>query len=141
MSRSTKRDLSFWNGNDIQGEALAKLYELALPMNHNVDPDILKDWHYLQASDHFLFMSTKAAPQPLHNRYSPYNSPFEAFINYMNILNDFSLRMDENPLKPDCFEELENCRRLLKEKEQEIEEFREEIRRLKRHKRLPRSGG
>lgn len=136
-----ERDLSFWNGNDIQGEALAKLYELALPMNHNVDPDILKDWHYLQASDHFLFMSTKAAPQPLHNRYSPYNSPFEAFINYMNILNDFSLRMDENPLKPDCFEELENCRRFLKEKEQEIEEFREEIRRLKRHKRLPRSGG
>jgi len=49
--------------------------------------------------------------------------------------------MDENPLKPDCFEELENCRRLLKEKEQEIEEFREEIRRLKRHKRLPGSGG
>ena len=58
------------------------------------DPVLLKDWQYLQTSDHFYFMSTKyMADGDVYARNNPYDSPYEAFMNYMNVLNDFTIRL------------------------------------------------
>jgi alpha-amylase len=55
-----------------------------------------RDWGYLQASDHLYYMSTKFfADQAVHNYFNPYNSPYDAFINYMNILSDFIIRLEK----------------------------------------------
>ena len=61
------------------------------------DPVLLKDWQYLQTSDHFYYMSTKCfSDGDVHAYFNPYDSPYEAFMNYMNVLNDFSLRLNRN---------------------------------------------
>ena len=59
------------------------------------DENIRKDWQYLQTSDHFYYMSTKwFSDGDVHKYFNPYESPYDAFINYMNILTDFSLRLE-----------------------------------------------
>jgi alpha-amylase/alpha-mannosidase (GH57 family) len=60
------------------------------------DPKIQIDWKYLQTSDHFYYMNTKFFIQgSLHSYFNPYNSPYDAFINYMNVLSDFEIRVNE----------------------------------------------
>ena len=89
-----ERDLSAWLGNELQDEAYTKLYELAWPMKDVVDPALRKDWNYLQSSDHFYYMCTKFfSDGEVHRRFNPFESPYEAFINYMNVLNDFKIRV------------------------------------------------
>ncbi len=89
------RDLSAWLGNELQNEAFEKLYELASKINKINDPKLDKTWKYLQSSDHFYYMCTKSfADGIVHNYFNPYNSPYEAFINYMNVLSDFKIRVD-----------------------------------------------
>lgn len=90
-----EHDVTLWTGNELQNEALAKLYRLLPLVGGAHDPEIMRNWHALQGSDHFVYMSTRPAEKILHNRRNPAPSPFEAFINYMNILNDFSLRLDQ----------------------------------------------
>lgn len=91
-----ERDLSAWLGNEMQKEAFKKLTSLRQLVIQANDPDLLRDWSYLQASDHFYYMSTKFfADQSVHNYFNPYNSPYDAFINYMNILSDFIIRLEK----------------------------------------------
>lgn len=93
-----ERDLTAWQGNEMQLEAFNKLYQLADSVKLCTDADalILKDWNYLQSSDHFFYMSTKhASDGEVHRHYNPFGSPYDAFINYMNVLSDFSLRLNK----------------------------------------------
>jgi alpha-amylase len=89
-----ERDLSAWLGNELQDEAYTKLYELAGFMKNIHEPELVKDWNYLQSSDHFYYMCTKFfSDGEVHRRFNPFESPYEAFINYMNVLNDFHIRV------------------------------------------------
>lgn len=91
-----ERDLSAWLGNEMQKDAHKKLYSLRTMVLEANDPGLSKDWGYLQSSDHFYYMSTKFfADQSVHNYFNPYNSPYDAFINYMNILSDFIIRLEK----------------------------------------------
>lgn len=90
-----ERDLTAWLGNELQQDAIEKLYSLSQRIDLCTDPNLLKDWQYLQTSDHFSYMSTKYL---FHGHadgvFSPYDSPYEAFMNYMNVLNDFTIRLN-----------------------------------------------
>ncbi len=89
-----ERDLTAWLGNELQDEAFEKLYELYDLVKKSNDKDIWKDWLYLQTSDHFYYMCTKwFSDGDVHKYFNPYDSPYEAFINYMNILSDFIIRL------------------------------------------------
>jgi len=89
-----ERDLTAWLGNEMQNEAFEKLYSLGEQITRCTDSGLLKDWNYLQVSDHFFYMSTKVSSDgEVHKHFNPFGTPYEAFINYMNILSDFSLRL------------------------------------------------
>ncbi|PZX60238.1 alpha-amylase [Algoriphagus ratkowskyi] len=91
-----ERDLTAWLGNDLQDEAFDKLYALESLVKECKDSDIKRDWVYLQTSDHFYYMCTKFfSDGDIHSYFSPYDSPYDAFINYMNVLSDFKLRLKE----------------------------------------------
>jgi len=88
----TERDLSAWTGNSMQKAALRKIYEIEDEVNSCDDEKLKDDWRKLQTSDHFYYMCTKwFSDGDVHKYFSPYESPYEAFINYMNVLNDFKL--------------------------------------------------
>lgn len=94
-----ERDLTSWLGNELQDEAFSKLYSLTDKIRKINDPSILKDWHYLQTSDHFYYMCTKwFSHGTVYKYFNPYPSPYEAFINYMNVLSDFMIRVDNSLL-------------------------------------------
>ena len=89
-----ERDLTAWLGNDMQDEAFDRLYELEKLVRGLNDPEIQRDWGYLQTSDHFYYMCTKFfSDGSVHEYFSPYDTPYDAFINYMNVLSDFMLRV------------------------------------------------
>jgi len=91
-----ERDLTAWLGNEMQQEAYNILYSAAPVMEHCTDKELLSDWNKLQTCDHFYYMSTKSLDGVnAHQYFSPYNSPFDAFVNYMNVLSDFLIRVDE----------------------------------------------
>jgi alpha-amylase len=86
------KDLTAWMGNEIQKDAFNTLHGLADYVRMCNDPEILDTWRNLQASDHFYYMSTKADQDgEVHSYFSHYHSPYEAFINYMNIISDLAL--------------------------------------------------
>lgn len=90
------KDLSAWKGNDLQREALDKLFSVAERVSLCTDRRLKQDWDYLKSADHFFYMSTKnLADGASHAAFSPYGSPFEAFTNYMNVLSDFLVRVQE----------------------------------------------
>jgi alpha-amylase len=87
-----ERDLSAWLGNPIQQDAFDTLTSLESKIQTIGDPVLLKCWRLLQTSDHFYYMSTKTDDDGnVHSYFSPYPSPYEAFINYMNVLSDFTM--------------------------------------------------
>ena len=91
-----ERDLTAWLGNELQDEAFDKLYSLEQKVKHCNDEQIQKDWLYLQTSDHFYYMCTKFfSDGDVHKYFNPYGTPYEAFINYMNVLSDFIIRVNE----------------------------------------------
>jgi len=93
-----ERDLTAWLGNELQDEAFSKLYTCESKVRRSMDPDIMNDWLYLQTSNHFYYMCTKwFSAGEVHRYFNPYGSPYEAFINYMNVLADFMIRVDEAP--------------------------------------------
>lgn len=99
-----ERDLTAWLGNEMQDEAFDKIYALAEKMQKVTDGKLLSDWYKLQSSDHFYYMCTKwFSDGEVHKYFNPYNSPYEAFINYMNVYSDFVIRVDnyfnENPIE------------------------------------------
>jgi alpha-amylase len=92
-----ERDLTAWKGNELQAEALSKLYSLSDSISKCKDPVILRDWGYLQSSNHFYYMSTKwFSAGEVHKHFNPYSSPYDAFINYMNAISDFAIRVEDS---------------------------------------------
>lgn len=121
------RDTSAWLGNALQREALDKLYAAGERVRLCEDRRLKQDWWYLQASDHFYYMSTKHfADGSVHANFSPYETPYQAFINYMNVLADFLVRVDEQyPLSVDN-EELNSLLKTIRNQEREIAELTRE---------------
>ena len=128
------RDTSAWLGNDLQNEAFNKLYRLAERVRLVEDRSIKQDWNYLQASDHFFYMSTKhTADGQAHSQFSPYNSPFEAFTNYMNVLADFIVRVKEQYPESIGNEELNALLTTIANQEHEIETLNQEVESMRKN--------
>jgi len=90
----SERDLSAWLGNAMQTSAMAALYKLEAPVKATANPDLLEDWRRLTASDHAYYMSTKRlADGNVHQYFSPYESPYDAYINFMNVLDNLRTRV------------------------------------------------
>ncbi len=125
------RDVSAWIGNDLQYEATHKLYSVAERIHLCSDRRLNQDWVYLQSSDHFFYMSTKHfSDGAAHAMFSPYESPYQAFTNYMNVLADFIVRVEEQyPLSIEN-EELNALLTTIKNQESEIEMLNRELRSL-----------
>jgi alpha-amylase len=91
-----ERDLTAWLGNDLQDDAFEKLYAMEGLVRESEDPEIHKDWGFLQSSDHFYYMCTKwFSDGDVHKYFNPYDSPYEAYINYMNVLSDLRQRLEQ----------------------------------------------
>jgi alpha-amylase len=91
-------------GNELQQEALEKLYELNDKIDPYTDRDLWKDWQYLQSSDHFYYMSSRFFSQSdVHHNLNPYDNPYEAFMNYMNVLSDFTIRLNNSPVSKNTY--------------------------------------
>ncbi|MDD2563422.1 MAG: alpha-amylase, partial [Salinivirgaceae bacterium] len=87
-----ERDTTAWLGNELQQDAFNKLYEMQEFIDLHPDPEIKKTYRYLQTSDHFYYMSTKwFSDGDVHKYFNPFGSPYEAYINFRNVLNDFML--------------------------------------------------
>ena len=91
-----ERDVTAWLGNELQQDAYNKLYGQAEKLALLNDPVLWEDYGHLQESDHFYYMSTKFfSDGEVHSYFNPYSTPYEAFINYMNVLSDFIIRIDD----------------------------------------------
>ena len=91
-----ERDLSAWIGNKMQQESIKRLYLLEEKIANSGDAQLIKDWRKLQTSDHFYYMCTKwFADGDVHKYFNPFDSPYDAFISFMNILNDLKMRVEE----------------------------------------------
>ena len=96
-----ERDLSAWRSNQIQHDALQKIYELESEILETSDSRLIDDWRRLQTSDHFYYMCTKWFNDgDVHKYFNPYESPYEAFITYMNVLQDLKLRLTKSIQHP-----------------------------------------
>ncbi len=123
-----ERDLSPWLGNIMQQEAIDKLYSVADRVRICRDKRLMQDWDYLQASNNLRFMSTKA------NSYGGYrgiyDSPYDAFTNYMNILGDFITRVNNRYPSEIDNEELNSLLTTIKNQGDELELKNKEIEKL-----------
>ncbi len=91
-----ERDVTAWLGNDLQNEAFAKIYALREKVVALKSPDYDYVWRFMQTSDHFYYMATKwLSDGDVHSYFNPYDSAYDAFINYMNILSDVSIELDK----------------------------------------------
>jgi len=91
----TERDLSAWLGNPMQQDAARRLYALEKPVLRTRDERLIGSWRRLGTSDHLYYMCTKWWQDgDVHKYFSPYASPYEAFISYMNALHDLELRVN-----------------------------------------------
>lgn len=89
-----ERDTSSWTGNELQTEALNKLYEVSDLMMTCKDEQIRQDWERLQTTEHVFFMCTKwFTAGDIRKEINPYENPYNAFINYMNVLSDLLIRL------------------------------------------------
>ena len=90
-----ERDVTAWLGNELQQDAYNKLYGLQEKLSILNDAALWADYGHLQESDHLYYMCTKFfSDGEVHKRFNPYDTPYEAFINYMNVLSDFIIRVD-----------------------------------------------
>jgi alpha-amylase len=95
----TERDLSAWLGNAMQQESIHALYSLQEKIIGSQDQPLIDDWRKLQTSDHFYYMCTKWFNDgDIHAYFSPYDSPYEAFINFMNSFHDLNSRLEAKGL-------------------------------------------
>ncbi|MBE6242804.1 MAG: alpha-amylase [Bacteroidales bacterium] len=91
-----ERDVTAWLGNELQNDAFNKLNDQAEKLALLNDETLWSDFGHLQESDHFYYMCTKFfSDGAVHKYFNPYDTPYEAFINYMNVLSDFILRVDD----------------------------------------------
>ena len=123
-----ERDTSCWLGNSMQREAFNKLYSIAERVHLSDDRRIKQDWDYLQASNNFRFMTTKNSGVGLNR--GIYESPYDAFTNYMNVLGDFIKRVESlYPMDIDN-EELNALLTTIKNQGDEIDELHKEVEKL-----------
>ena len=123
-----ERDTSCWLGNVMQREAFNKLYSVAERVHLSDDRRIKQDWDYLQASNNFRFMTTKNTGIWLNR--GIYDSPYDAFTNYMNILADFIKRVDSLYPSDVDSEELNSLLTTIKNQGDEITELQKEVEKL-----------
>jgi len=91
-----ERDTSAWLGNEMQTSAFSMLESMGAVVKEKKDPELIRTWRMLGNSDHLYYMCTKSlSDQDVHNYFSPYDSPFDAYINYMNILQDFKAKVEK----------------------------------------------
>jgi alpha-amylase len=96
----TERDLSAWLGNPMQREAIEALYGLQTPIIRSGDLALIEDWRKLQTSDHFYYMCTKwFSDGDIHAYFSPYKTPYEAYMNFMNAYHDLKYRLSQMGLE------------------------------------------
>ena len=108
-----EKDITSWMGNELQTEAFEELFKIQSRVRALKDAVLDKDYARLQSSDHFYYMRTKLfSDNDFHRYISPYETPYEAFINYMNVLSDVILRV----------EDMEKMRILVDEKDTDNEE-------------------
>jgi alpha-amylase len=104
-----ERDLSAWLGNRIQQSAINRLYMLEKDIKSHPDKRLLDDWRKLQTSDHFYYMCTKwFSDGDVHKYFNPYDSPYDSFINFMNIINDMTIRLKSDDTKADVGSEVKS---------------------------------
>lgn len=93
-----ERDLSAWLGNRMQTSAMEELYKVRDSIMATGDPKMIDDWRRLTTSDHFYYMCTKWFNDgDVHKYFNPYDTPYEGYIAFMNVLNDFALRLGSGP--------------------------------------------
>jgi alpha-amylase len=94
-----ERDLSAWVGNAMQSNAIHELYRLEKKIKKNGNEKTVADWRKLQTSDHFYYMCTKYfADGDVHKYFNPYDSPYDSYINFMNVLGNLSGRCSRQRL-------------------------------------------
>ena len=90
-----ERDITSWLGNELQKEAFSELFKVQPLVRKKKNAELIEDYSRLQGSEHFYFMRTKLFSGTDYHKYLlPYDSPYEAFINYMNVLSDFIERVN-----------------------------------------------
>jgi alpha-amylase len=88
-----ERDTTAWLGNRLQDSAHDRLYRLGRALRQLGDPALLEQWRRLTTSDHVYYMCTKwFADGDVHKYFSPYDSPYDAFVAFMNVLEDLEQR-------------------------------------------------
>jgi alpha-amylase len=119
------KDLTPWTGNDLQQEALNKLYAVGERVRLCKDKSLLLDWLFLQSTEHFRYMSHKDP----HG--TNYETPYEAFMNYMNVLADFLERVEAQYPKTIENEELNELLKTINHQEMEINRLETELNKVK----------
>ncbi len=126
-----ERDITAWVGNELQVAALDKLYELTEKVKRCDDDQLSRDFDFLQSSDHFYYMATKFfSDGAVHAYFNPYETPYDAFMNYMNVLSDFEIRVNRSMPPADEHEKVIKLEMLIREKDAIIEKQGKEIARL-----------
>jgi len=120
-----EKDLSPWNGNDLQHEALSKLYSIGERVRLCQDKPLLHDWLEIQSAEHFRYMSHKDAIG------SNYETAYDAFMNYMNVLADFMERVDAQYPTTIENEELNELLKTINNQAEEIEALEEKLKKKK----------
>lgn len=125
-SADEARDTSAWLGNRLQNEAFEKLYSASERVRQCQNRALKRDWQYLQSCDHFYYMNNRAA-------FSPYETNFAAFTNYMNVLADFIVRVEEQyPLSIEN-EELNSLLTTIRNQADEIESLNKELNSMRKN--------
>jgi len=117
-----EKDCNSWLGNVLQKEAFQKINAISERVRLCSDRRILQDWLYLQSSDHFYYMNTKH-----YNLFSPYDNPYDAFNNYMNVLSDFILRVEAQYPSSIENEELNSLLKTIQNQGREIQQLEKKI--------------
>jgi len=128
-----EKDVSAWCGNELQNEALSKLYNLAERVHLCSDTLLKVDWQRLQDTAHFYFMTTKHySDGMIYAQKIPYESPYEAFMNYMNVLSDFIERVNAQYPTSIENEELNALLKTIRNQEEVIEHLEKKVKTQKK---------
>lgn len=121
------KDVSAWMGNDLQHEAIRAAYSISERLHLSKNEILRQDFAYLLSADHFKFMSTK---QGAYVPFSPYDSSFDAFTNYMNVISDMQIRLNQEFPSNVENEELSAQLQLIENQGKEIEALQAKIAKL-----------
>lgn len=122
-----ERSTNDWLGNILQRGAIEKLHQWGERVRTVQDRRLLQDWLYLQSADHFYYMNTTSSGRG----FSPYSSAYDAFNNYMNVLSDFLLRVDEQSPRSLEIEELDSYQQTIRNQNLRISELERELAELR----------